>query len=132
MQIKQMLVVRGDLQMPIGKTASQCCHASTAIILNNLPLFCYNKFLYWIGLNNSKSSVYHWVNGSFTKVVVYVNSQEELELVYQKALDKSLLASMIVDEGRTIFKGEATKTVVGIGPAWATDLIGITDKLKLL
>ena len=132
MVIKQMLVVRGDLQMPMGKTASQCCHASTAIILNNLGKFCYNKFLYWIGIVNSKSPIYHWVNGSFTKIVVYVNSEAELEAVYQKAINKGLLTSMIVDEGRTIFNGVSTKTVVGIGPAWSTDLIGVTDKLKLL
>lgn len=51
--------------------------------------------------------VAHWLNNAFAKIVVSVNSEEELLNVYNKAKDAGIACSLIQDAGRTEFKGSA-------------------------
>lgn len=123
---KQVLVVRKDLNMRKGKIAAQCAHASMKVLLDKANIFC-NE------INIDIDDVtFEWLNGIFTKVCVYVNSEEELVEVYEKAKQKGLNCALIEDSGLTEFGGVKTKTVVGVGPAYPEDFIGITDHLKLL
>lgn len=80
----------------------------------------------------SGSAMDIWLTGAFTKICVYVNSEQELKDVYQKAKDAGLLCSIIEDNGQTEFHGVPTFTAVAIGPHLPEQLDPITGKLPLL
>lgn len=71
----------------------------------------------------------HWIETSFTKIVLGVDSEEEMLSIYKKAKEKGMNVSLIEDEGRTIFDNVTTKTSVAIGPHERDAFIGITDHL---
>lgn len=81
---------------------------------------------------NDGSALHDWINGLYTKITVSVNSEAELDELYEKAKSKGLICSMIVDAGLTEFHGTPTKTCIAIGPCWNDELIGLTDHLPLL
>ncbi len=78
------------------------------------------------------SALESWINGAFTKICVYVNSEEELKEVYKKAKEAKLLCSIIEDSGQTEFNNVPTLTAVAIGPHYPSDLNPITGHLPLL
>ena len=130
--IKQVIVIRKDLNMRKGKIASQAAHASMAIFLNQSNI---DKDTLKINLGSfgeHQDSVEKWIQGSFTKIVVSVNSESELLDVFLKATEKNLPCSLIKDSGRTEFNNVPTHTSVAIGPCEASFLEGITTDLKLL
>ena len=125
---KQIIVIRRDLNMSAGKLAAQVLHASMAHIFNQTEI---NNDREEAILNiPENSAIEQWFNGSFTKVVVYVKSEQALLNVYEKAQKKSLPCALIKDEGRTEFN-EPTHTCVGIGPCYPEDFDGVTNKLRL-
>lgn len=140
---KQVLVVRKDLKMRTGKVGAQCAHASMKVLLDlmtkerisegynpNEPEVRVNqKWSLWLAHN---SPALLWLEGKFAKVTVYVNSEEELEDVYQQAQSAALPCALIIDEGRTEFHGIPTKTVVAIGPEFSDRIDLITGHLPLL
>jgi PTH2 family peptidyl-tRNA hydrolase len=136
MDTKQVIVMRKDLNMRKGKMIAQGSHASMAFL---------TKGMYWASVNDgfefSTETIYdwreveeinHWLNNSFRKICVYVNSEEELRELHQKALDNGLISHMITDNGATEFNGVKTLTALAIGPHWDSKFEGITDKLPLL
>lgn len=97
-----------------GKMIAQGAHASIAAMFNSEPE--------WLN---------EWEETGTTKIVVSVNSLEELNSVYGAAQADNLPAALIKDAGRTEFD-EPTFTAVGIGPAPAERIDVITGKLPLL
>jgi PTH2 family peptidyl-tRNA hydrolase len=69
-----------------------------------------------------------WVWGSFAKIVLSVESEDELLHAYELAKAAGLPTALIVDEGRTEFHGVPTKTTVAIGPAPSEEIDKITGK----
>ncbi len=138
MNTKQVLIVRKDLKMRTGKAIAQGAHASLAILTNNLigyPFVWYKfpfKILRFLYLFFFHKPFRTWHTGRFTKICVYVNSEEELKEVYNKAKSKGLLCSIITDAGLTEFKGVPTLTTVAIGPEESSKIDEITGKLPLL
>ncbi len=130
--IKQVIVVRKDLNMRTGKSIAQSCHGSMAVILNMMKVSS-NGMKVTRSLELKKDDpVQQWLESGFAKICVYVNSEEELLDIYQQAQDKKLPCVLITDSGKTEFKGVPTITVVAIGPAPAEDIDPITGSLKLL
>lgn len=125
---KQVIVVRKDLNMRKGKIAAQAAHASLAALFNTGGITEKNLT---IPLPN-KSAINDWVNGSFTKICVSVDSEAELIEVYQAAVKAKLICALITDAGLTEFNGVPTKTCCAIGPEWSDEIDKITGKLKLL
>ena len=72
------------------------------------------------------------MKGSFAKVCVRVNSEEELMDIHDKAKAAGLEVHLITDSGRTEFKGVPTKTCLAIGPDEAEKIDTITGELTLL
>jgi PTH2 family peptidyl-tRNA hydrolase len=72
-----------------------------------------------------------WLREGQKKVVVKVESEEELLQVYREALQLGLPAALVEDAGRTELP-PGTRTVVGIGPAPASIVDKVTGRLKLL
>jgi PTH2 family peptidyl-tRNA hydrolase len=110
--IKQVLILRKDLNMRKGKMIAQGAHAAITAMLD--------ARLDWLT---------EWNKTGTTKIVVSVNSLDELNAVYEAA--KTLPRALIQDAGRTEFK-EPTYTAVCIGPAPAELIDPITGLLPLL
>lgn len=116
-EYKQVLVVRKDLGMGIGKIAAQVAHASV------------------LGVEYTRSRNYSWVNNWFktgqAKIVVKVNSLDELKKIEKHAKDLDLPVCQIQDSGLTQIE-PGTITCIGIGPAPTDQLDKVTTNLKLL
>ena len=55
-----------------------------------------------------------WIMGSFAKVCVRCNSEEELMGIHDKAIEMGLEVYLITDSGRTEFHGQPTRTCLGV------------------
>lgn len=153
MRAKQVIIVRSDLNMGAGKIAAQVAHGAVANILackeneqeyteyeskdgvrSSFEMKGYEKKVgtgYFIRVPK-ETALDEWLHGSFFKVVLKVDSEEELLDVYNKAKDDGLITTLITDEGHTVFNGVPTNTVVAIGPHWDEEIDHITGNLKLL
>ena len=128
---KQVIVIRKDLNMRKGKLAAQAAHAATAAVLHNLARVLLYKLMYKLGVKSS-NALFHWVNDSFTKICVSVNSEAELDTIYNFAKQRGIPAYMIVDKGVTEFNNVPTKTCLSIGPAYNAAFLGVTSHLPLM
>lgn len=134
MNTKQVIIIRKDLHMRTGKIAAQVAHGSMSfltklgIVYNTSP---WNYFRTSIE-NEHSDEITHWLENSFRKICVYVNSEQELDEIHQKALYKGLISHIVIDNGATEFNGVLTKTVVCIGPHEDSKFSGLTDHLPLL
>lgn len=139
-KVKQVIVFRHDLLKNLrkGKIAAQVAHASLGALLKLAHRQEHtNGFLYtdkWetIEFMIEKNSVLDkWLNGIFTKICLYVENEEELLEIYNKAKEYELPCSLITDVGNTEFHGIKTNTCVGIGPWYSDEIDKITGDLKL-
>lgn len=116
-RLKQVIVVRKDLKMGMGKLVSQACHAcldsSEEVRMHNPRL--------WKA----------WHMEGAKKVVVKVQSLEELLDLKDKAARLRISNVLVVDRGLTQIDPN-TPTALGIGPAEIEDVDKITKHLKLL
>ena len=122
--------MRKDLNMRKGKMIAQGSHASLKVILDLMVKVPTEDemILYY----ENEPALNDWITGRFTKICVSVDSEAELEEIYNKAKENGLLCSMIVDAGLTEFDGVPTKTCCAIGPNWSNEIDEITGHLKLL
>jgi len=123
---KQVIVVRKDLKMRRGKECAQAAHASMAFLSRRLQKHIDGPVMHLL-----KKQEWDWINGSFKKVCLQVNSEEELKEIYEKAKEAGLEAHLIEDSGLTEFGGVVTPTCVGIGPDLPEKIDPITGHLKL-
>lgn len=126
MRTKQVIILRKDLNMRKGKMCAQAAHASMGVFTKTAKTF---HIFMFIKLTKASLS---WFKQSFVKVVVGVDSEEELLNLYASAKVKKLPCSLIKDAGKTEFKGRRTHTAVAIGPAESHLVDEITGRLKLL
>jgi PTH2 family peptidyl-tRNA hydrolase len=112
--MKQVLVIRKDLNMRKGKMVAQGSHAS---------LVAYLKCDHEVRKK--------WMNEGQTKICVSVDSEEELLQIFSLAAKVGLPTALIRDAGHTELPPN-TATAVGIGPAENDAVDQITGKLKLL
>lgn len=125
-ETKQVLVVRKDLNMRKGKIASQAAHSSISFLTRRMNG---NSGNYKLSLSKPEQE---WLESGFTKICVYVESEEELLMVYKKAKDSGLEVHLITDSGKTEFGGVPTRTCLAIGPDYADKIDAVTGGLKLL
>lgn len=112
--MKQIIIVRKDLEMPAGKMAAQCCHGCLGV---------YKKI--------NKEIKSKWEKQGEKKVVVYVESLDELISIREKCQKKGLKSYMVKDAGKTVLK-PGTITVLAIGPDKDEKIDEITSSLPLL
>lgn len=134
MEPKQIIAVRKDLNMPKGKIAAQVAHASMAVILDMMSkeYMLHGKMEKWSLLMCEQDEIFKWLHGPFVKIVVGVDSKDELMDLYISASMAKIPNALIQDSGRTEFNGVPTYTCIGIGPAAAEEVDKITGHLKLL
>lgn len=113
---KMVLCVRQDLKMSVGKIAAQCAHGALGVF-RRMKQSC-------------PGILRNWERSGEKKVVVAVNSQEELETLERKAITNNLPTHIVRDAGRTQLE-PGSRTVLAIaGPAGTVD--NVTSHLKLL
>ncbi|KAK4037191.1 hypothetical protein OUZ56_029231 [Daphnia magna] len=115
--IKMVIVVRNNLGMGKGKIASQCAHAAVQ---------CYKTAL---RMDNRTLKI--WLASGQPKVVVKVDTEEELLSISALSSKIGLINCLIRDAGKTQLE-PSTTTVLGIGPGKKQDIDSVTGHLKLL
>ena len=132
MTVKQVICVRKDLSMRKGKLAAQVAHASQGFILT------YGTFeskesgavLFETHLRPLEAD---WLRGTLkTKIVVWVNSEQELQDLISAAVKQGIRTVPIIDAGLTEFHGVSTLTCAAFGPDLSEVLDPITGSLPLL
>lgn len=125
---KQVIVMRKDLNMRKGKMVAQGAHASMATLIRRLRRTDEN-----LGELLTHDYWGPWLEGSFTKICVYVNSEKELLDLHFKIDDETVLPlSLITDNGQTEFNGIPTHTCFAVGPAPLEEIDKYTGHLPLL
>jgi len=133
-EIKQVIVVRKDLHMRAGKIAAQVAHASMKVILDRMlkQKNSLSRMHEW-WLRFSYDSYWEdWLNGQFTKIVLYVNSLEEMKALEEKAIGLGIPNALIIDAGKTEFHNQPTPTALALGPYDADVLSELTGDLRLI
>ncbi len=116
-EYKQVILVRTDLKMGTGKKCAQSCHASVSA---SDVVRVKNKTVWK-----------NWKNSGQKKVVLKVNSIEQLVDIHKKLQKQNIPCYIINDAGLTQLPPDTT-TALGIGPALSTEIDKITGELKLL
>ena len=112
--LKQVILIRADLKLPIGKACAQAAHASVEAVLKS-----------------DKDKMREWHDYGQKKVVLKVADEKELIKYFQEAKDMGFTASLITDAGRTVI-APGTKTAVAIGPDDEGKIDSLTGKLKMM
>lgn len=137
--------MRKDINMRKGKMVAQGAHASMAVLFGMMER-SENRVLKdtvrgepWGDYYAIRTFVVpcqdpidKWLLGSFTKITLGIDSEEELVNIYRAAKERGLPCVLITDNGKTEFKGAQTTTCCAIGPWWSNDIDKITGGLELL
>jgi PTH2 family peptidyl-tRNA hydrolase len=134
MDPKQVIILRtkypdgkgGVFKPRTGKLCAMAGHATLGVFTNGGRMNG-NEFSFRIKTEAERL----WLQTKFTKIVVYVESEEELLSLYHQALDSNIICSLIKDAANTEFF-EPMYTAVAIGPDDAEKIDKITGNLKLL
>ena len=114
---KMVIVVRDDLKLSSGKLAVQVAHAAVECSFTSK-----RKKPKWFKM---------WKEQGAKKVVVRVDSLEDLYRLKDEAKGLGLIAEIIKDAGLTEVP-PGTETVLGIGPGPSNIIDKITGNLPLL
>eukprot|EP00828_Plagiopyla_frontata_P011203 TRINITY_DN1616_c0_g1_i6.p2 TRINITY_DN1616_c0_g1~~TRINITY_DN1616_c0_g1_i6.p2 ORF type:complete len:196 (-),score=57.57 TRINITY_DN1616_c0_g1_i6:87-674(-) len=119
-QYKMVILVRMDLKMGVGKIAAQTGHAVLGAYKESIN----QGDQYAVNVTN-------WECQGQPKIVLKVNSLEQLLELQKKASEAQLITDVIHDFGKTQVEPN-TITVCSIGPAPSEEIDKITGALKLL
>ena len=125
--MKQVIVVRTDLNMRKGKIAAQAAHAAMMFLVSNNESERADK----INLTLTPEET-EWLTGSMTKIVVGIESEDALKNLILRAELKDVQVHQIIDAGKTEFNGVPTLTCAAFGPDKSSAIDEITGHLKLL
>ena len=114
MGYKQVILLRQDLKLPLGKASSQVAHASVDATLKS-----------------DKKIVDLWKKDGGKKIVLKVKDEKELFKYKQMAEDNGLKTALIQDAGHTVVE-PGTITCLGIGPDEEDKIDSVTGKLKMM
>lgn len=118
--IKQIIVMRTDLEMGRGKMVGQGGHSVIAFALEILKEH---------GLLSELQE--QWILQGQKKIALKVGSEKELLDIFSQAQDLGLTPRMVTDMGLTQLKGQ-NRTCLSIDPTFESKLEPIKKDLKLL
>lgn len=127
MDVKQVLIIRKDLNMRKGKIAAQAAHASNVFLIDKIKQLQERP----VEALFTKEEL-HWISNKFTKICVSVDSEQEMLEIYDIAKASGLYVSKIIDSGATEFNGVPTLTALAIGPDISELIDNVTGHLQLL
>lgn len=114
---KMILCVNTELSMGKGKIAAQCCHAAVG---------CYKR-----ASKQCPQGVRAWEMSGCAKIALKCPTQDELELIAAKAMERDVPIYLVEDAGRTQIAA-GSLTVLGLGPAPTYVFEELTSHLKLM
>lgn len=114
---KMVLCVNQELSMGKGKIAAQCCHAAVG---------CYKR-----ASKQCPSALRAWEVSGCAKIALKCPTQDELELIAAKAMERDIPMYLVEDAGRTQIAA-GSRTVLGLGPAPTWVFEEVTSHLKLM
>jgi len=114
MAYKQVILLRQDLKLPLGKAGAQIAHASVNALVKS-----------------HKDDIEKWNKQGMKKVVLKVKDKEELIMYKEKADDNGLVTALVTDAGRTVVE-PGTVTCLGIGPDKEEKIDEVTGELKMV
>ncbi len=117
LEIKQVIIVRTDIEMGKGKLAAQVAHASL--------------MSYFAAEKKDNSITRKWLENGEKKIVLKVENEEALKRLYEAFRYKEVPCALVTDAGLTELP-PGTVTALGIGPWMNSEIDPITSKLKLL
>lgn len=115
--MKQVLVLRKDLELGKGKLAAHAAHAS---------LGAYRK-----AQSSHPENVEEWEAAGEKKIAVSITSESAILELYEKVKRHKIPCALIRDAGLTQIS-PGTITALGIGPWDESELNALTGDLKLL
>jgi PTH2 family peptidyl-tRNA hydrolase len=114
---KMVFCVNQELTMGKGKVAAQCCHAAVA---------CYKR-----ASKQCPAAVKAWESSGCAKIALKCPTQQELEEIAARAIERDIPAYLVEDAGRTQITA-GSRTVLGLGPAPTYVFEDVTSHLKLM
>ncbi|MGC8676409.1 MAG: peptidyl-tRNA hydrolase Pth2 [Candidatus Micrarchaeia archaeon] len=117
MALKQVIVVRSDLEMGKGKLAAQVAHASL--------------MSYFAAAKQDSELTEQWLAEGEKKIVLKVDGEEALKKLYAAFQYLHVPCALVEDAGLTELP-PGTVTALGIGPWRSEDIDKLTGSLKLL
>lgn len=114
---KMVLCVNQELGMGKGKIAAQCCHAAVG---------CYKR-----ASKQCPKGLKAWEMSGCAKIALKCPTQDELELIAAKAIERDIPLYLVEDAGRTQIAA-GSRTVLGLGPAPTYVFDEVTSHLKLM
>ena len=121
-KVKQVIVMRKDLQLSKGQMVAQGSHASIAFLTDLIKEYNGEP----LSLTDAQKE---WIYGTFYKVCVGVDSEKELFDIGCHAVLIGLSVKYI--EETTGFD-KPTITCIAIGPDYSSKIDPVTKHLKLL
>lgn len=115
-KLKMILVIRSDLKLTKGKTASQAAHAA---------VICFKKTL-----ETDSSLASKWLNVGQPKIVLK-GTLEELEKLREQAESAGVVTTLVLDAGKTQIS-PGTATCLGLGPDYEEKIDALVKEFKLL
>ena len=137
-QSKMMIVMRRDLKMRKGKIAAQAGHACIDAILMALSkegrlndFEMTDEGFLLKDTDKPSTPLSDWFMYGCAKICVYVDSEEDLLSIANKANEGGIIAAVITDAGMTEFHGVPTKTCLALEPLPAEMADELTGNLPL-
>jgi PTH2 family peptidyl-tRNA hydrolase len=126
-KVKQVIVMRKDLNLSKGMLVTQGAHASIAFLTNKMKNNLSNpEALWWVNLSQAEKE---WIYGTFYKICVGVDSEKELLDIGYNAVMLGLSVKYIEE---TNGFDKPTITCLAIGPDYSSKIDPVTKHLKLL
>lgn len=116
-EIKQVIIIRKDLDMGVGKKIAQGAHAS---LMSYLEV-----------AKDHKEIADAWIASGEKKIVLKVPGEGELKRLFEAFMYKKIPAALVTDAGLTELP-PGTITALGVGPWLNDELEQFTSGLKLL
>ena len=117
--MKQVIILRADLNMSAGKAAAQASHASLMAFLQTAQKY--------------PNKIEEWFKTGQGKIILQVNSENELKQIHAELTGDPTgpaICYLVRDSGLTELK-EMEYTALGIGPFNKDYIDGFTKQLKL-
>ncbi len=116
-EIKQVIIVRADIEMSKGKLAAQVAHASL--------------MSYFEAEKMDPEIAKKWLETGEKKIVLKLDGEEALKRLYEAFKYKKIPAALVSDAGLTELP-PGTITALGVGPWKSSEIDQFTRTLKLL
>ena len=116
-EIKQVIIIRADLEMGKGKLAAQAANASL--------------MSYFEAERKDPQLTREWLDSGEKKIVLKVSGEEDLVKLFKAFQFKKVPCALVSDAGFTQIP-PGSKTALGIGPWRSSEIDMFTRGLKLL